>query len=536
MTNQNGSQPPETRSVIELPDEVSSRNPLPPTLDGGASVLWFASQFADEVPQWGLMHKQRDRSLRNFILLENIFASALGIICSRNAGFSWKLDGPSRITTQLQYKFETANMGKGWHDLISKTVIDLSTQDNGAFWEIVRERDKPDAPFVAVNHLDAARCWHTGNPKTPVIYQDVKSRFHLLKWYNVITLAEMPASIEMPGYYGLQYSTITRLLRRLQTMRSTEILDYEKTSGRNAQAIHMVKGITSQQLTDAVNQAKATADGQGLLRYISPVIVGTLDPKADVGHDTLELAAKPENFDADTFFNQYISLISMAFSSDYQEFAPLPGNNLGTGSQSEMLHLKSRGKGPGTFMKLISHAINFHILPKNVNFYFDEEDFEAEKSKADIQAIRAQTRAVRIASGEITTQAARQIANDDGDLAYAYLELMAEEDVTPDVILRSGSSADSQLAPDVKPGDPAPQVPPQIQTHPANTDSVRKPSANIPSIRPPTPLRAKLPPTANINKNASDKIDPKKLLAFLTDPANRLPSLAESGDDDSRKE
>lgn len=528
MTNQNGSNPPETKSVIEIPEEVSSRNPIPPSYDG-TSVFWFASQFADEVAPWGARHKYRDAQLRNFILQENIFASALGIICSRNAGFSWKLDGPQRTVSQLQYKFETANMGKGWHDLITKTVIDMSTQDNGAFWEIVREKDRADSPFLTVNHLDAARCWHTGNPKTPVVYLDRLGKYHLLKWYNVIEFAEMPASIEQLGYYGLQYSTLTRLLRKLQTSVNIGTYDYERTGGRNTRAVHMVKGITTQQLTDAISSAKAGADNAGLTRYMNPVLVGTLDPKADVGHDTIDLVSTPDKYDPDIAFNQYIAIISMAFSSDYQEFAPLPGNNLGTGSQSEMLHLKSRGKGPGTFMKLITQAINYHIVPRNVRFFFDEQDLEAEKSTADVKAIRAQTRAVRIASGEITPQVARQIANDDGDLALEFIHLMAEEDVTPDITVRSDQTPESQIPQSpITPGNPAPDAPPDVRTQRANTDRVHHPPAQIPSIRPPTPLSAKLPPTAREKSVDPTKlIDPTKLLDFLADPNNRLRETAE---------
>lgn len=464
------------RSVIDVPP--SSLNP---GFDPG-QIFWMVGQYADEIAQWGSQWQLRDRQLRSFITQEPIFASALGIICSRNSGFLWTLDGPSRLVNQYQYILETANMGRGWLDLIVRTSIDLYTQDNGAFWEVVRLEDNEKSPFIGLNHLDAARCRHTGNRDFPVVYQDRLGGLHKLAYYNVIELAEMPAPIEgYMGMFGIQYSTLSRLLRKMQTTRNMDLYDYEKTGGRNTQAIHMVKGITSQQLQDAINESKAAADGSGLLRYMNPVVVGTLDPKADVGHDTIELMGKPADYISEEWFKQYINLISMAFESDYQEFAPLPGGGLGTGAQSEMLHLKSRGKGPGTFMKLITYALNFRCLPKNVQFRFNEQDLEAERGDAQVRAIRAQTRAVRIASGEITSQVARQIANDDGDLSLEFIALMGEQDVTPDVTIDSGTTADSQNPPlVVPPGEPAPQ-------------SSRQP-ASIPSIRPPTPLSSKQPP------------------------------------------
>lgn len=426
------------RSVISNPPEPTKRNPT--TLHNPAndsSLFWMAAQAADEIAPWGVSQKVRDAQLRKFITQENIFAGALGIICSRNAGFSWTLDGPERVVDQFQYALETANQGRGWHDLMVKTTIDLSTQDNGAFWEIVRANDSPSGAFLGVNHLDAARCTHTGNPEAPVIYQDRESKLHLLKWYQVIEFAEMPASVE--GYYGLQYCALTRLLRKAQIQKQIDIFEYEKTGGRNTRAIHMVKGITSQQLTDAINAAKSIADASGLVRYMDPVVLGTIDPKADVGHDTINLVDLPEGYNAETQFKQYINMIAMVFESDYQEFAPLPGGGLGTGAQSEMLHLKSRGKGPANFMKMITHAINFKIAPKNVVFKFSEQDLEAEKSLAEVKSIRAQTRSVRIQSLEISPMVARQIANDEGDLSVEMLAMMAEQDLTTDVTVTDES-------------------------------------------------------------------------------------------------
>jgi hypothetical protein len=489
------------RSNIVPQPMPSERSPVP-SYDWTSQIFWMFQKGADEIVPWGRQHKLRDQQLRNFFTQENIFASALGIICSRNSGFAWKLDGPDRITEQMLNAFENANMGMGWHDLITKTTIDLCTQDNGAFWEIVRENDREDGKFMAVNHLDSARCWHTGNPEAPVIYMDRMGKYHLLKWFQVITFAEMPASVE--GLYGLQYCTLTRLLRKAQVQRNVDILDAERTGGRHNRQIHLVKGITTQQMSDAIAEATSKADAAGLTRYMTPVIAGTLDPKADVGHDTIDLVTPPTEFDPQEWFKQYINLIAMAFESDYQEFAPLPGGGLGTGAQSEMLHLKSRGKGPGTFMKLVSHAINFRILPKNVRFFFDEQDYEAQKSKAEVEAIRAQTRAVRVAAGEITPQAARQIANDDGDLSEELMELMSEQDVTPNTVIDNNSQAATQGgrgSVPVKPGDPGPKMEQEIGI-PANEGG--RPN-KVPSIRPPTPLGPKLPPSNRHRKELDEE-------------------------------
>jgi len=463
------------QSVIDRPDPPNAKSPVV-SYDPGQTI-WFVGQFADDVPAFFTRGKTRDIFLRNFITQENIFASALHIMCSRNAGFSWKLDGPPRTASRIQEILDTANEGEGWHDLIIKTSIDLYTQDDGAFWEVVRQEDREDSPVVDINHLDAQRCYHTGAPEAPVIYLDRFGRPHLLKRHNVVTFAEMPVSLE--GFYGRQYSAITRLLRSMQKIRSISIRDYEKTTGRYTRAINLVKGVTSQQLKDAMADANQLADNAGLARYMGPVNVGTLDPKADVGHDTIDMAPGPEGYDEEVTFKHYINQIAMAFSSDYQEFAPLPGGGLGTGAQSEMLHLKSRGKGPGLFMKLIAHAMNFKVLPSggSVSFFWDEQDVEADKAIAEVQAIRANTRSVRISSGEITPQVARQLANDEGDLPQYLINLMGEQDLTTDIIVDDETQASRETAIQ-NPGEPAPNT---VRDAP-----IRAP-ASVPLSNPPNP-------------------------------------------------
>lgn len=428
-------------SVIDRPDPPSSRAPVP-TYDYASQIFMLFGQGDSDFPGFLTRGKGREIALRNFITQEPIFCSALGIICYRNAGFSWKIDGPPRTAARVQEIFDTANEGEGWHDLVIKTSIDLYSQDDGAFWEIVRREDKPNSPVVTINHLDSQRCFHTGAPEAPVIYVDRMGTPHLLKKHNVITFSEMPVPIE--GFYGRQYSALTRLLRGVQTMRNIGIYNFEKTAGRNYKAIHLVKGITSQQITDAIVQAKAQADAAGTMRFMNPVVAGSIDPTADVGHDTIEMVGMPEGWKEEEAHKIYINLISMAFASDYQEFAPLPGGGLGTGNQSEILHLKNRGKGPGLFMKLISHAINFRILPENLEFFWSEQDLEAEKSDAEVRAIRAQTRATRIQSGEIIPAVARQIANDEGDMGQEFIAMMGEEDLTENVSVLDDTQATAQ--------------------------------------------------------------------------------------------
>ena len=449
-----------SRSVIEEPDLQRS-----PTYDFGQTFFWV-TQAADEFIPWGPQYKARDKQLRNFITKEQIFASALGIVCSRNAAFAWHLNGPRRTLNRMHDILESADRGKGWESLIIKTSIDLYTQDSGAFWEIVREEPKPESPIIGINHLDAARCYHTGVSTHPVIYEDIDGKKHILKDYQVICFAEMPSPAE--NLRGVQYSALTRFLTAARERYSVTQRDYEKVTGRTAKKIILLQGITTKQMEDAIARAHAAADNAGLLRYLNPVMTGSISPNASVSHDTIDLTDPPEDYTREEYFKEYIGMLAMAFLTDYQEFSPLPGGNLGTSTQSSILHMKNRGKGAGLFRKIITRAINYEIFPRNVEFGFADPDYEAETAEAEVKKIRAQTRQIRVTSLEITPEVARQIANDEGDLRQEYLALMGEADTTDNLQVDDASPAETQIDEQIqvsqRPISKPPQPTPKDQT------------------------------------------------------------------------
>lgn len=399
------------RSVIDSPS-VGEIGTTPPSIE--TSLLMMVANAADEFTPWGVRPKERDKQLRDFFPTESMFSSALGIVCARNAAFSWALEGPDLTLQQVATMLEGVNQGRGWEDFVTRVSIDLYTQDAGAFVEIVRGGDAPASPIISFNHLDAYRCHPTGVPEAPVLYQDRRNKWHLLKWWNVHQITEMPTPIE--GLYGLQYCALTNLLLAAQIIKNISIYKYEKTGGRHNRAIHFVSGIASKQINAVIEQYAQYANAQGLQRYVNPIVVGSVDPKNTISTATLELASLPDHFNEETNFKHYVSQVAMAFKSDYQEFAPLPGGNLGTSTQSEVLHMKSRGKGPAIFMNLISHMMNVAILPANVLFKFEEQDLEAEEARAEIARKRAETLKIQIESGMLDPDEGRQIAAAHGDI------------------------------------------------------------------------------------------------------------------------
>lgn len=404
------------------------KEPLHGEYGFGADVVLSVASMADEIPAWGLMPAMRDRMLRSFWPTESNLASAIYTTVSRYAGFGWQLDGPSRMVSIYEKLLHSAEFGEGWQQFISKLLLDLFTQDNGAFIEIVRERDSPTSPVVSINHLDANQCIRTGVRHEPVIFYDRYGVPHLMKWYQCVPLAEFPSPIEVMR--GMQYCAVTRMLRAAQIMRDVAIYKHEKISGRFVKALWLVGGIQTKTIEDAMTKHGVAADNSGLARYIQPVVIGSLDPTAKVSAEKIELASLPDGFDEDKFMRWYINQIALAFGSDYQEYAPLPGGGLGSGAQAETLHLKSRGKGPRLFMSMLEHIFNWQgILPTNVAFTYGDQDVAEDMERTRLRLLRAEERATRIKSGELTPEVARQIAVDVGDLDEGYLDMLAETDL-----------------------------------------------------------------------------------------------------------
>lgn len=767
--------------------------------------VMFVAQAAQTITPWGVNFKQRDRELRNFWHTEPWLASVVYSVSIRNASFAWEIVGadpakvrPKNTIAKVLQILKNSDRGHGWKSLITKTCIDLYSQDMGAVWEIIRTADDPNAPVVNIAHLDAGQCIRTGDPMYPIIYTDRQNVEHALKYYQVRTLEEFPSPIEEA--FGMQYCLLgdssvrmadgsTRRIRELVKNRSTEyvlsvddagnmvprrivnwyenprgdrrlinirgkrvsstrgrqntnswvtedhpvltptgwmpagklvtgdsivtsapglsqdqkelligtlmgdgslstngnlprlsmghtdvqrewlnikaaafesldvtrwedtkrkivhfntrvqpvLTDYhaafyaqgkkvfpldlikanfssrllaawymddgtlgakklkktdgysyhasigtgsqpvevlqelcnfltglgyvchvvsngydgqfnlnftvggtrklaadigmyvvpslryklpvdapafnpavwlindssvrfvdevivgekekkqvatvfcidvedthnfisanvvvhncavsrcflaaeiiqsiavykqEKVGGTFTKAIDAVSGITQQNIDDALSMAEEQNLNKGLYRFSLPVIIPGVDPTSTLSHVHIDLASLPDNFSEDDSFKWYVAQLAAAFGVDYQEIAPLMTGNLGSSQQSEIMHLKTRGKGPALIMGLIEDIINNGLVPSNVEFRFLEQDLRSEKEKADARYTRAMDRAMRVKVGELDPQGARKIAVEDGDLPLWLAEEMdrrnpvsTNNEVTPDQIL-----------------------------------------------------------------------------------------------------
>jgi hypothetical protein len=482
---------PPTLDPAKLASQSVVEHPLDPAYGTGLigdtySIVAFMSGAADALPAWGTTPAARDIALRTFWPSEPMFSSALYDVAGRYASFGWTLKGPPLTTAAVQRMLHTAQYGEGWVSFIMRVLIDLFTQDNGAFIEVVRAGDSPSAPPVSLNHLDSGMCYRTGIPQAPMIYYDLKGQGHRLKWYQVIPLAEFPSPRERDR--GMQYCALTRCLRAAQVMREINTMKWEKASGRFEKAVHLVSGMPSRMIEDALAKHRSAADASGQMRYIQPVIIGTLDPNATVGHAQIDLASLPDGFDEDAALTWYVTNLAMAFGTDYGDFAPLRAHGIGTGTESKTSHVKSRGKGAAVFMATLQQILNFRgVMPSTVKFQFGEQDLAEEFDKLATRKERAAWLDILLKNGTITQQVARQILVDSGDMDERYLEMMGENDATGEVELSASEPPPPPNAPPIEEGEPGPNTLPTAGgANPRPTPSQMTVNDNIQNTPPTT--------------------------------------------------
>lgn len=373
---------------------------------------WQIASAADTFEPWGKNTQVRDQQLRDFWHTEPYLAGAVVNVSFRNTTLDWEVKHSSpKIVTAVTDMIRAALAGDsvGWVPFMQKLSQDLYTQDNGTFIELIRDPvgsfQEERAPVIGIAHLDSNRCIRTGNPMYPVVYIDKDSEKHKLAWYQVIALSDYPSSIQ--EMHGVGYCSVTRVLRAAQIQRDTSIFKGEKVAGRQFKEIHFVSGISRQEIKDEMTRGQEEANNSGFVRFILPAIIASLDPEKPVSTATINLASLPENYNMDEDLKWYINCLSLGFGVDYQEFAPLPGGNIGSSQQSMILHRKGSGKNPAVFMRTLSDAFaNYGVMPRGAELRFTDKDEQEELERQEVRTGAMEEMAIAVNGKILTPEAA----------------------------------------------------------------------------------------------------------------------------------
>ncbi len=413
-------------------------SPTDPTKIARLSVQDRAhTQFKDEAPitirfaSWaddiaGLPWEDRDEKLGNFWPTEPILAGAVYSMVAKVAALDFKLKGRPKTRERYRNILLSADLGSGWVNFICKIVLELLTQDNGAFIELLRPKGAPArSPVRGIAHVDSQRCERTGVLSEPVHYRPeigiprkvrgaiTRDGMIPFKWYEIIALADLPSPREKHKGRGL--CAVSRILRAAQVLRDIGIYKRQKLSGKRLPALIFAQGIRRNVIKGAIEEALAEQRAEGKTVYTSPIIMASPDSGQSLDIKMIELGGLPDGYDEDTTFKWYIAQMALGFGVDYTEFAPLPGGNLGSATQTTEMAARARGKGPGVLLQQLEFAFNWWVLPKGLEFQFASTDPSAEAQRVAMSLQRAKERQIRVQAQEITSEQALQLAIQEGD-------------------------------------------------------------------------------------------------------------------------
>lgn len=316
--------------------------------------------------------------------------------------------------------FNFADLGKGWDTFVSKLVAAYSMFDTGAFIEVIGpgmalEPGDPTYEYyraraglmqgetvpasltpiigrvTGVSVLDTLRCRLTGDSEYPVIYYDIDNKFHLMHYTRVIQFVDSEAADDsMPGYGDCALArAIGPVNRQILMDRYIEtLLDDNPPPG-----IMTVQNLTETQFEGAVTkmQQRQQTDIKG--EWGRTVQLFGLQPEITPKVEFVSFSKAPENFDREKYTTLDAREIAAAVGVDIQDFWELSGGGIGTGTQSEILHQKSKGKAFGSLLKRLERTFNL-ILPTDCEFEWKYVDPEEDRERAEIAQLWATTQQI----------------------------------------------------------------------------------------------------------------------------------------------
>lgn len=373
-------------------------------------------------PYWS---QSRDAVLRSMVHFEPMWAASVHIAITKLVTQAWQVTSsvPLRAKRAQDILLNFGGKRNGWVTSLSKGLRDFLNTDNGQFIEIVRTGKSPGHRIVGLMPLDSCRCTRTGDPQYPVIYRDRLGKYHALKDYQVMMMSDMPD----PGdtYFGVGLSATARAYTEIWKLMMITWYINEKVSGMQPLEIHIVNGLIGTQLEDAVESAKQKQVGKGVVSYMGAVIVSnpsTVPPEIV----SIPLAELPDRFNRKEEFDIALLTYANCLGLDPQDLQPLSSQALGSGSQSQILEEKSKGKGVAAWRQDFTHQLNMYVLDDITEFIFIEKDYKDQKAQTDIAYQQAQVAEKRIGSGITTADMELQIMVERQEIPK---ELVPEDDI-----------------------------------------------------------------------------------------------------------
>jgi hypothetical protein len=407
----------------------------------GAGLL-SGIKGATGLPPWG--NRSRDLILRQSVHLDGMWASAVNMAITKHVALGYNVadseDAGRRLSAAqaLLKSYDTHAMAQGLRDYL--------TTNAGQFIGLERASGSRGGRITRLLHLDSLRCYPTNNPDYPVLYQTPIGGYRLLPDSDVIHLVDM-ASREAyrQGVIPVGLCAADRAWDTILKLTAMETYFREKVSGTRNLAIHIVRGLSYQQLNDALASTAEEQDRRGFVVYRGSTIIPVMSD-TEVQLTTIPLAEIPDGFEVDTERRDAYLRIANAIGLPVQDLQPLSGQGLGTGTQTLILSEDAEGRGLASWRQSFAEQINDRALPPQVTFtWTNTNDVRDQKMKAEADKLAADALAVMVTAGAITPA---QMAN-----------ALADAEIIPRAFLQADATPGGTLSEDEKPLTDAPLLP-----------------------------------------------------------------------------
>lgn len=323
---------------------------------------------------------------------------------------------------------------------LQRGMQDYLLTDMGMIVEKARQSSARGSRVAGLFHLDALRCYPTGDPAKPIVYWSYYGGYHLLDAEDVIRITDMPSPrVELRGY-GM--CSASRAWATILKLAAVEVYFREKITGTRNLAIHIVNGVSDKQMRDALNSSEEMRNERGFVLYKGSTIIPMTEMAATPTVVTIPLAEVPDGFNVAEERTDAYRRYAHSIGMNVEEFVPAAAG-LNTGLSTQIRDEGIAGQGMAAFDKNWELALTHTVLPGSTTFYMGtNEDWRDQKMKADAQKARADMLAVYVQNGALSPMQMLNAGVDSGDLDQAFLPDDATEagDINDNEKLISGEA------------------------------------------------------------------------------------------------
>ncbi len=475
--------------------------------------------------------KERDWQLRIWDQADfnSMWQGARSGLVKKIAHIPFEISGPPAKVQYYQDLLGYAHFSHGYEYLIEMWGRDFLTQSYGGIFEIAGAGD-PSTQLISaptgINHLDAGRCYVTGNTTYPILYYSLwDGRLHRMHASRVYQIVDDPIPDER--YFGLGTSALERAIAVNQReVRMNQYVD-ARLDDMPQPGMLAISGASRSQWDGWVTQYLRDTSSDGLGPFGRTIVVTSVDPNAGVKAESIPFAQTPDKFDLVAYKSLDVDEICLAIGIDRQEIWELAGRGLGSGSQSQVMAEKAKGKTTGSMIAALERFMNWAILPDDCEFEIKAKDESEQSSTAALNLQYAQTAAALVTAGFTKQEIAKVLVEGSQTYKDAFTDDKGNLIVTSD-------------APGIDPSVPVVAPAPVAPTAPAF--GAKPPSNGQVTGQSDTPLAAK-PQTGSPAPQLAGKAletDEQRKWFFANNPEfasqGTMPSMDAGGDDESHRQ